>query len=203
MVYPLALFLALLVHAACTSTASPDFRDGDLIFHTSRSAQSEALKRAMGSKYTHMGVIFLKNGEPFVYEAVGPVKWTPVDEWIERGLDGRYVVKRLADAKKVLSPEAISELKRVGQKYRGKPYDLYFEWSDSRIYCSELVWKMYKKALNIEVGDLQRFRDFNLSDPLVAAKLKERFGDNVPSDELVISPASMFRSKALVMVHQQ
>src|SRR5437867_163185 len=27
------------------------------------------------------------------------------------------------------------------------PYDLTFEWSDDKIYCSELVWKVYERAL--------------------------------------------------------
>ena len=32
-----------------------------------------------------------------------------------------------------------------------KDYDLYFEWSDDKIYCSELVWKIYKNGADIEL----------------------------------------------------
>ena len=83
---------------------------------------------------------------------------------------------------------------------RRRPYDLTFEWSDSRVYCSELVWKMYERALGIRVGELQRLRDFDLSDPVVRAKMKERYGDAVPLDEQVISPAAMFDSPLLEVV---
>ena len=50
---------------------------------------------------------------------------------------------------------------RRARQFEGKPYDLYFEWSDERIYCSELVWKMYA-ALGVKLGTLQKLREFDL-----------------------------------------
>jgi hypothetical protein len=195
--------IALGLFASCAASEPLDLRDGDIIFHTSTSSQSEALRRAMGSRYTHMGLIFVRDGQAFVYEAVGPVKWTPIEEWIARGVDGRFVVKRLKDDPPLLDAQAIESLKRAALKYEGKPYDLYFEWSDDRIYCSELIWKAYNDALGVEIGALERFADFDLSDPLVAAKLKERFGDSVPLEETVISPAAMFDSDVLETVYDR
>ena len=49
-------------------------------------------------------------------------------------------------------------MRQVGESFRGRPYDLTFEWSDERIYCSELVWKIYERALGIEIGPPQRSR---------------------------------------------
>lgn len=49
-------------------------------------------------------------------------------------------------------------MKQIGEKFKGKPYDIYFEWSDDKIYCSELVWKIYKHALDIEIGQLELHR---------------------------------------------
>lgn len=49
----------------------------------------------------------------------------------------------------------MKKMKKVGEKYIGKDYDLYFEWSDSRIYCSELVWKIYKESIGLEIGNLE------------------------------------------------
>jgi hypothetical protein len=83
----------------------------------------------------------------------------------------------------------------------GRDYDIYFEWSDDRIYCSELVWKIYKSAAGIEIGSLQKLKDFDLSHPLVQEKIKERFGGHPPLDEIVISPASIFDSDLLFTVH--
>lgn len=191
------LFLAI----GCTAAGPPEFQDGDIIFHTSTSSQSEALRLATGSPYTHMGIIFIENDGPVVLEAVGPVKRTPLSEWIKRGEDGKFVVKRLADSQAQLTSDAIARLKEAGARYSGRPYDLQFRWSDERIYCSELVWKMYKNAMDIEVGEVKTFRDFDLSDPTVAGKLEERFGAGVPLDEKVVSPASMFESERLVTVY--
>ena len=175
-------------------------RTGDIIFHVSRSSQSVAIQRATKSRYSHMGVVFVKNGRPFVYEAVQPVKLTPFAAWTERGAKGHYVVKRLKDADRLLTQPALRKLEAEGRKFGGRSYDLYFEWSDERIYCSELVWKMYKRGVGIEIGDLQRLREFDLSDPAVKAKIRERWRGAPPADELVISPRAMFESEKLVTV---
>jgi len=192
----------LLVLVSCAASGDATFQDGDIIFHESQSSQSKALRLAMNSPYTHMGVIFFENGSAFVYEAVGPVKHTPLKEWIDRGTDGHFVVKRLTDADQRLTDEAIANLRAAGERYAGLPYDLRFEWSDDRIYCSELVWKMYKTALGLEIGELQTFGDFDLSSPEVAKTIQERYSEGLPMDETVISPASMFESDELVVVVQ-
>ncbi|MFW5701215.1 MAG: YiiX family permuted papain-like enzyme, partial [Cyclobacteriaceae bacterium] len=150
------------------------FQNGDIIFQTSKSGQSKAIQIATGSKYSHMGIIYKQGNDFFVYEAVQPVKLTPLKEWINRGEKGHYVVKRIKNSEKILTPEALMKMKRIGEKYVGKDYDLYFEWSDSRIYCSELVWKIYKEAVGLEIGELEKLGDFNLTDKAVKQKLMER-----------------------------
>lgn len=184
----------------CKNAPPVKLQDGDIIFHTSVSSQSQAVQAATRSAYSHMGLIY-RNGQKFyVFEAIQPVKMTPLQDWIKRGKDHHYVVKRLRNAKEVLSTKNIGKMKAEGAKYLGKSYDLYFEWSDERIYCSELVWKTYKNALNIEIGELQRMKEFDLSHPAVREKLKERYGGNIPLDEWVISPEEIFNSGLLITV---
>jgi hypothetical protein len=113
------------------------------------------------------------------------------------------VVKRLSNAKERLTSEALERMLMIGKRFEGRHYDLYFEWSDDRIYCSELVWKIYKRALDIEVGELQTMGEFDLSDPLVRAKVRERFGESLPKNETVISPAAIFASDRLVTVYER
>jgi uncharacterized protein YycO len=184
--------LSLAASAATNAAEAP--RDGDIIFHTSRSAQSLAIQRATHSPYSHVGIVLLRNGKPFVFEAIATVRYTPLAQWIGRGDQGRHVVKRL---KVPLTGEQRKKLHAAAARYAGKPYDLYFEWSDQRIYCSELVWKIYRDALGVEIGARQQLRDFDLSDPVVKAKMRERYGDNVPLNEPVISPAAQFDSPLL------
>ncbi len=177
--------------------ATPSLRDGDIIFHTSRSAQSAAIQRATHSPYSHVGVIFYRDGKPFVFEAIATVRYTPLDAWIARGDGSRYVVRRLKTA---LTAGQVTRLRAAARQFEGKPYDLYFEWSDERIYCSELVWKLYDQALGVKLGTLQKLREFDLVDPLVKTKMRERYGPNVPLDEPVISPGAQFDSPLLITV---
>ncbi len=177
--------------------------EGDLIFQTSRSSQSAAIQHATGSIWSHMGMIVLHNGQPYVLEASTTVRYTPLAQWVAHGVGRHFVVKRLTDANKVLTSEALAQLDRVGASFLGRHYDLTFEWSDDRMYCSELVWKIYDRALEIEIGKLQKIRDFNLTDPTVAKLMEQRYGSAVPMDEPVISPVSMFDSPLLAQVAAQ
>jgi uncharacterized protein YycO len=191
--------LAILItwFAAPIAFSAAPLRDGDIIFHASRSTQSAAIQRATHSPYSHMGVVLYRDGKPFVFEAIATVRYTPLATWIARGEDGRYVVRRLKRAPK---PAELQRLHAAANAYEGKPYDLYFEWSDARIYCSELVWKMYRDAMGVEIGALQKLREFDLTDSAVKEKMGERYGTHIPLDERVISPASMFDSSLLQTV---
>ena len=195
---PLCLIVVLLLPTH-VGAATP-LRDGDIIFHTSRSAQSAAIQRATHSPYSHVGLVLYRDGKPFVFEAIATVRYTPLANWIARGDGGRYVVKRL---KRDLTPQQVRKLRASAEKYTGKPYDLYFEWSDARIYCSELVWKAYRDALGIEIGARQKLREFDLSDPAVKAKMGERYGTRVPLEEPVISPGAQFSSQLLETVESR
>lgn len=202
------LFLFIFVLTACTSNTNEasktksNIQNGDIIFQTSLSSQSKAIQLATNSKYSHCGIIFFENNQPFVFEAVQPVKKTSLNEWINKGERSHYVVKRLKNADKLLSNEVLNKMKSEGYKFAGKNYDLAFGWSDDRIYCSELVWKIYKKALGIELGRTQKLKEFNLNNAIVRKKLEERYKGKIPYEETVISPAAIFESDYLETVKQ-
>lgn len=177
-----------------------EIKDGDLIFQVSLSSQSKAIQLATHSQYSHCGIIYKNNGQYTVFEAIQPVMTTPLDKWIARGEKGHYVIKRLKNAEKVLTPTTISNMKQIGNHFKGKNYDLTFEWSDDKIYCSELIWKIYQRATGIELGQLEKLSDFDLTNDLVRKKMKERYGARIPLDETVISPAAIFESAELVTV---
>jgi hypothetical protein len=196
-----ALGLAVLGVSAVRSTAATDsFRDGDIVFHVSRSAQSLAVQRATRSKYSHMGMVVHRDGKPHVLEAAVRVKYTPLHEFLERGEHGHYVVKRLREADEVFSGGARGRLLSVASTFVGKPYDPTFEWSDERIYCSELIWKIYERSLGLRLGELKRLADFSLDDHAVKKKLHERYGARVPLDENVIAPVDIFEFDGLDVV---
>ena len=192
------IFLVLLLPVALHAQ-TPALAEGDIIFQSNISPQCKAIELATHSRYSHCGIVFKKNDGWYVLEAVQPVRETPFAEWIARSR-GRYAVKRLRGADSLLTPAVVNEMKSAGAKYLGKDYDSYFEWSDQRIYCSELVWKVYKKATGLEVGRLQPMREYDLSHPLVKATMQERYGNNIPLEEKMVSPGNIFDSKLLETV---
>ena len=191
-----ALLLCLLASAARAYEPA----DGDIIFQRSPSPQSAAVERATHSPLSHTGIIFLRHGQPFVLEAVGPVKYTSLETWKQDGVGGHYIIERL---RQPLPAATMAKVRAAGEALLGRPYDVLFGWSDDRVYCSELVWKAYQRGAGIEVGHLQTLRDFDLGDPVVAALVHERYGDKSPPlDEPVISPAAVHDAELLVTVEQ-
>lgn len=202
-----ALFVAMKVFpdnpfskAATENITSNKIHDGDIIFQTSESKQCEAVRIATNSKFSHCGIILFVNGGEFVLEAVQPVKITPLEEWITHGKDHKYLIKRLKNEQNILTDQTLEKMKAYGKQFLGKEYDAYFEWTDNRIYCSELVWKIYKNGAGIELSKLKQLKDFNLTDERVQKILKERYGNDVPLEEKVVAPSDLVASDLLKTV---
>jgi len=170
------------------------FQNGDIIFQSSQSKQCEAVKIATNSRFSHCGIIFIENGKTYVYEAVQPVKMTLLEDWINQGKGAKYAVKRLKNSDKILTKEVLQKMKTYAKSMNNKDYDLYFEWSDEKIYCSELVWKIYKKGANIELCSTKKLKDFNLDNPIVKNIMKERYGNKIPYNEAVVAPSQLYES---------
>jgi len=185
-----------------SASSKKEVQNGDLIFHTSTSRQSLAIQIASNSKYSHVGIIYQNGGKDYVLEAVQPVKLTPLNTFINREKDKHYVIKRLKNSDAFLTPEGLKKMKDIGKKFLNKNYDLKFEWSDDKIYRSELVWKIYDRAFDIQIGALQQIKDFDLSDPIVQAKVKERYGNDLPMEEFIITPDRMFQSDKLITIFE-
>jgi hypothetical protein len=178
----------------------PRFQDGDIVLQTSQSSQSQAIQLATHSKWSHVGIIFHRGSTPYVYEARGPVGFRSLSDFVSSGVGGKYLVRRLRQG---LSFSDVQKLSQEGQKFLSKPYDIYFEWTNERIYCSELVWKMYKNALGVTIGALQKLGDYDLSSPQVKKIIAERYGSDVPLNEDVISPEAIAsESSVLVNIYQ-
>jgi Permuted papain-like amidase enzyme, YaeF/YiiX, C92 family len=150
-----------------------------------------------------MGLVFCRDGRLYVLEAIATVRFTPLEAWIGRGSGRHFVVKRLKNSAAVLTQANTARLLAEARRFEGKRYDLTFEWSDDLIYCSGLVWKAHERALGMRIGDLQKMREFNLTDRAVRAKLQERYGSAIPLDEPVISPAVMYASPLLERVAER
>ena len=175
-------------------------KEGDMIFQTSESKQCEAIRIATNSKFSHCGIVFIEKGEKYVFEAVQPVKYTPLENWITHGKENHFVVTRVKNASALLNLKTMQKMKTYANGLKNKDYDLYFEWSDDKIYCSELIWKIYKNGAGIELCPLQKLKDFNLEDTRVKAILAERYGNKIPLEENVVAPSNLEQSKIVTTI---
>lgn len=178
---------------------NPVYKTGDIIFQNSHSSQSEAIKLATHSKFSHVGVIVLKNNQPFVLEAIEPVSLTPLKTWIARGDQKYYEVKRPIQNLPV-NAGVQKKLDSLQKIYLSKHYDIPFQWTDEKLYCSELVWKLYDQVYGLQLCPTRAMKDFDLSSPLVQMALKQRYGAAIPMDEQVVSPEDLYQSSLLESV---
>jgi len=192
------VLVALLV--SCYGRDDYEPHAGDIVFQDLPSSQSEAIKLATGSKFTHCGIVFDQGGHWMVYEAVGPVRITPLNEWIDQGEEGKYVAKRLTPLGKYLTPAVLKRMQAIADEHLGKPYDPFFEWSNERMYCSELVWKIYYEGFGLELAPLRRLGSYDLGSPVVKEKLEDRFGKTIPRNEPVVAPSDLLDSDQLFTV---
>lgn len=154
------------------------------------------ISEVTGSKLTHVGMVFINEDNTYVYEAVQPVKLTPIDQWVKRGVDSKYVVLR---SKNTLSGEELLKMKNYGLNQIGKDYDLKFQWSDSKMYCSELIYKVFE-SVGIVLSEKHTFKDYDLKSKSAQIAIKKRYGNSINLNELVVTPVDLRKSNKLRVV---
>lgn len=165
----------------CSGQTSADkLKEGDLIFHTSKSEQSPLIQYATMSALSHCGIIIEKGNGLYVLEATGKLKLTPLQEFINRGKGKQWWAKRVID-------------KPVKVKYShllGRRYDTSFKPDNNLFYCSELIHHIYQTQFGIELCKYRKVSDYYLTG--LKKKLKQR-GINL--NQKVVAPVDIYNSK--------
>ncbi|MCP4923405.1 MAG: hypothetical protein GY915_05150 [bacterium] len=119
-----------------------------------------------------MGILKrLGGGRLVLIEGAGPVRETPLQEWVDRGCFGRITIKRFEGIDGVKSQKIF----QAARSYYGRPYDLFFLMEEKSIYCSQLVYLAFQKGLGEEVGVLQTFKDLDLDNWTVEKLMESRW----------------------------
>lgn len=192
-----------LLSLALISTLAAQWKNGDIIFSKTKGTQAIAVEAATKSPWTHTAVIYLKDGKPMVLEAVQPVQIITLEAYLKRGGSlAKHEFKRVKDHSGFDQPTLAKSL-TWAKKHVGKDYDGRFQWSDNTLYCSELVWKIYKEAADIELCPVKKVKDYNLEHPKVKALIEARFGsvNRLNKEEKVVAPSDIYNSKLLVEFH--
>lgn len=174
--------LLLIFNVSCfagnTSLDIP--KEGDIVFVFSKSRQSPFIAYATGSLYTHCGIVVTKENNLYVLEASNCVKLTPYEEFIKYARCGHYERIRIFPDK----------IKIDYDKYLGKKYDLQFDFNNDKMYCSELVYLIYKDQFDIELCEPKQIKDYNIFG--LGNLIKNR---DMSLDSYVVAPSDIFKTK--------
>lgn len=164
--------------------------EGDIIFQTTDTKQTKLIKELTHSDITHCGLVYKKGDKFYVIHAVDPVSSMPFETWIARGVKGKYKVIRL---KKTFGEEEKKKMFDFAKKQIGKPYDKKFEWSNSKMYCSEFVWKVFD-SVGITLCEPKKFSDYDLDNQEAQNAIKNRYKGDINFEEKVVTPVDLLKS---------
>jgi hypothetical protein len=192
----LLLFVLLLSGCGKSVPRGYDYWEGDVLFQSLPHAPLvDAIEGVTKSPYSHCGIVTKHGNAWFVLEAIGPVRETPLPQWVQRGRGRRFVAYRLDASFSTSIPGILAE----GRKFLGRPYDIHYKFDDEKIYCSELVFKAIQAATGRTVGKVQRIGDLNWKPHEDYIRSIE---GRVPLDRELISPQALSEAKELAKVYE-
>jgi len=144
------------------------FRPGDLIFRRGKSFASQAvLLTDQNSCYSHVGIICLVKGRPFVIHSVpyeqgngnGEMKCEKLESFLCFEKASRAAVYRVHGMSDTGLTKAVQWAKKAFD-VRVKFDEEYNLLSDDKLYCTELIWKSFRAAgIDLVKG---QFDDLNI-----------------------------------------
>lgn len=200
-----ALLLCLLMTAGAsakklakepeTDLSQLDFRAGDIVFQHLPGKLGSVICEVTDSPLSHCGLVVDRKGELSVIEAIGPVRYISLKNWLKQGDKGRFTQMRL----KEVSREQIANAVTAAEGMLGRPYDIQYELDDKKIYCSELVYKAYLRGADIEVGEKEELGNLHWRGH--EAFIRAITGGDVPLERVMVTPASIARNRRLKLMY--
>lgn len=175
------LISVLLLSSCSDSIDITNLQEGDVVFIESQSSQSPYIKVGTMSKWTHCGVVVDTPQGMKVLEASKTVRLTSAAKFIGAARNDNWCVKR---PRQQLS-KPISY-----KKYLGQSYDLEFKFDNGKMYCSELVWLVYKDQ-GIELCKPRKVSSYVLTMiPKVQKLMNKR---NITMDQYAVAPVDLYK----------
>ena len=172
-----------------------DFRDGDILLQHIPSRLCSVIADVTESQYSHCGMVVHKSGRPYVLEAIGPVRYTPIRAWLGRGVRGRFTQLRPRNLSRVQIAAAI----KGAEAFLGRPYDIQYELDDRKIYCSELTYKAYLNGCGVEIGKKEPLKSMNWKPN--EDFIRHLTGGELPLNRLIVTPESLTRDSDVKLVY--
>lgn len=135
-------------------------------------------------EYNNIGIAFIDGDNYALLETTDQVQYVSIRKWVENGKNNEYVAKRLRNADSLLTGLDIQNLTKQVRNNILKKYDNSNDWSDDKMYNAELIWKLYERTFNIELGKL---------DTIGIDSIKR----------IEIKPSAIYNSEELVTVNKK
>ena len=178
----LVILLVLFCGACRRSGDLSALSEGDIIFIETRSFQSKFVKMGMMSIWSHCGIAVDTPEGVQVMEADTTVRIIPVEQFIDKSVGRKYIVKR--PTQRLTAPIDKEE-------WLGRWYDLNFSFDNEEVYCSELVWLIYK-AQGIELCSPVKINEhFTVRFPIIRRALAER---GISPEQEAVAPCDLLRA---------
>ena len=175
--------ISMLLLVGCGNSIDvADLQEGDIVFIESKSSQSPYIKVGTMSKWTHCGIVVNTPQGLKVLEASKTVRLTPFAKFIGSAKNENWTVKR--PKQKLTKPINYS-------KYLGMPYDLEFKFNNGKMYCSELVWLVYKNQ-GIELSKPRKVSSFVFTRiPKVKKLMQKR---SITMEQEAVAPVDLYKA---------
>lgn len=174
--------------------------EGDILFQSLPNEPGmdlvDAIEGATESPYSHCGMVTRDGDEWIVLEAIGPVKETPLQDYIQRGRGHKFWAYRFDEDKRKHIPVALNAMRED----LGKEYDPRYRFDSENIYCSELIFRGWKTATGEDLGKVVKLGDLKWERYKPVIEAIEGQG-NLPLDREMITPRDMARAKGLKQIY--
>ncbi|MBP3124876.1 YiiX/YebB-like N1pC/P60 family cysteine hydrolase [Thalassospira sp. ER-Se-21-Dark] len=121
---------------------------GALIFQQRQSFEAVALRKVTGSFFTHVGIIRVTGGGPYVMQSSSEtdgVEEVPMDEFINAGTNQDFAI--YVDAKDIRGYGHLNHpASEAAYDFYHLPYDRYLMPGTDAFYSAELIFELFKKV---------------------------------------------------------
>jgi uncharacterized protein YycO len=199
------LALLFLLLASCTGAKKMTVyepMEGDVLFQSLPNEPGmdlvDAIEGATESPYSHCGMVLRENDDWWVIEAIGPVKITQIQDYMDRGRDHKVWAYRFTEENRKHIPAALAAMKEDLEK----PYDARYRFDSEAIYCSELIYRGWKAATGEGLGKVVTLGSLKWERYKPVIEAIEGQG-NHPLDREMITPRDLAKAPQLKLVYSK
>lgn len=200
----LSLFLLISLDAFAKKAAScplekVNLRVGDIVFIEATNYVFQRVSVAQGGWMNHAGIVVREKGELVVAESTIPwVRTASLCKFNNKSKDQRFEVKRVY-RELMMSEE--KGLYLLAKDMKRTLYDLGFDFTSNRMYCSKFVRYLVKEIMGVELGTRQKLEElYKDQDDSEITFWTVWYGGKIPWERITVTPKSLYDDSQLEVV---